>query len=242
MWLLLCFAAIGFSILLGLQFPKDVEWWVAMPLFAGPILVAIIVCAVIQARVDRGRRIGEIELLQSMGLHAQLAEDSEATAAFFAPLSHLEASALLKGGATNIRWFAYGEVGGQYMIAFEHEFVTGSGKSTQVHASTCIGFPSDKGGISFIRPRFGERRAYRKAETAFQIGDSEFDKEWVIWGDSNHAAAIFTPQLLTALSDSPKGEWWCIGGGWECCVTKVALDHKNLAKFIAHVNGIARLI
>ncbi len=242
MWLLLVFGAIGFSMFLGFQFPKNVEWWVAVPVFGGPILIAIIACAIIQARIDKNRRQRMLDLLQSMGLEASMADNKEVGAAFFAQLAHLEASALLRDGATNLRWFARGPIGAQYMVVFEHEYVTGSGKTTQVHTSTCVGFPSDKWGVTFIRPRLGEGRHYRKTEAAFELGDAEFDKEWVIWGERSHADAMFTPELLAALANSPRGEWWCIGGGWECCLTRNALDAENLGKFVAHVNAIARLI
>lgn len=242
MWLLLVFGAIGFSMFLGFQFPKNVEWWVAVPVFGGPILIAIIACAIIQARIDKNRRQRMLDLLQSMGLDAYADENKEAAAAFFAQLAHLETSAMLRDGAANLKWFAQGSIGEQYVVAFEHEYVTGSGKTTQVHTSTCVGFPSDKGGITFIRPRFGEARSYRKFETAFKLGDEEFDKEWIIWGERNYADAMFTPELLVALADSPRGEWWCIGGGWECCLTRNALDAENLGKFVSHVNAVAKLI
>ncbi len=241
MWLLLVFGAIGFSIFLGFQFPKDIGW-IAVPIFGGPTLAAIIACAIIQSRIDKNRRTRMLDLLRSMGIEASMADNKEAAAAFFTPLGHLESVALLRDGATNLRWFAHGSIGGQYMIAFEHEYVTGSGKTTQVHTSTGVGFPSEKGGITFIRPRIGEARQYRKHEQAFKLGDAEFDKEWIIWGERSYADAMFTPELLAALANSPRGEWWCIGCGWECCLTRNALDAENLGKFVSHVNGIAKLI
>ena len=241
MWLLLVFASIGFSVFVSFQMPQDAGW-IMLPVFMVPILAAIVTCAVIQHRIDKNRRLEMVALLQSMGLESTMADDKEAAAAFFSKLAHLETSAMLRDGGARLQWYGYGEIGGQYMVAFEHEYVTGSGRNTQVHTSTCVGFPSEKGGLSFMRPRFGERRAFRKSTDAFDLGDEEFDKEWVLWGTQSYVDSIFSPELVAALSDSPKGEWWCIGGGWKCCITKVALDAENLAKFIAHSNAIARLI
>jgi len=241
MWLLLVLGAVVFSILISLQLPKDAGW-VTLPVFVVPILAAIISCAVLQAKLDKNRRVGMLSLLSSMGLETYLADNKDAAAAFFAQVAHLEASAMLRDGATNLKWFAQGSVGGQYLVAFEHEYVTGSGKTTQVHTATCVALPSDKGGVTFFRPRFGERRLYRKIDTLFTLGNEDFDKNWVIWGGKQYADAMFTPELLGALENSPKGEWWCIGAGWECCITRNALDQQNLAKFMSHATAIAGLI
>jgi hypothetical protein len=149
---------------------------------------------------------------------------------------------MLRDGASNIQWFATGEIAGQAMAVFEHEYITGSGKSTQVHTSTCVSFPSEKGGVTFMRPRFGEARIYRKNKVAFKLENEEFDSRWIIWGERKFADAFFSQELISALRNSPAGEWWCIGAGWKCCLTRNPLDPENLGKFIAHANSIAKLI
>jgi hypothetical protein len=241
MWLLLIFGSIAFSIVLGFQFPKDIGW-IALPIFGLPILATIIICAIIQARIDKSRRMKIIEFLRSLKFDASIADDRTVAAAFFTSLAHLETSATLRGGANNIQWFATGEIAGQPMVAFEHEYITGSGRSTQVHTSTCVAFPSDKGGVTFMRPRFGEARVYRKNDMAFKLENEEFDSRWVIWGEKKFADAFFSQELMIALRNSPSGEWWCIGGGWECCLTRNALDGENLGRFISHANSIAKVI
>jgi len=176
--------------------------------------------------------------LESLGLQFIHDPTPEAKTAFFEPIQHLERTAGLSGGASNLKWIAYGPIVGRQSLIFEHEFVTGSGKSTQVHNNTGVCWVSNLGWLTLIRPRIGEGRALERSHEEIHVADPVFDKNWIIWGEPETASLVLTDSIRAELSDSPRGEVWCFGGGWACCIFRNALDEVNFPKFVQRSGNV----
>jgi hypothetical protein len=238
MWLLLVFIGIAVGIGSASQLPKDFGPWI-LAVASAPILVGIIIAAVLQHRIDKNRRAGLCQVLRDLGMEAHLHPPNEAKSAFFGTLQHLERNASLQSGAANLQWIAFGHLGGRRAMAFEHEYLTGSGKYTQEHVSTCIAWEGSHGWLTLVKPRIGEGRALRRVAEEVSIADAKFDRDWIIWGEQAVAIQVLKPDVRQLLSDSPRGEIWCIGGGWSCCIYRNAMDPANLLKFVERAGRIA---
>lgn len=211
--------------------PESVGGWLFVFLTL-PMIVGIVAAATIDHKLTKGRRLRMGSFLESLGLQFIHNPTPEAKTAFFEHIQHLERTAGLSGGANNLKWIAYGPIGGRQALIFEHEHITGSGRSTQVHNSTAVCWVSSLGWLTLIRPRIGEGRALERSHEEIHIADPVFDKNWIIWGEHETAASFITPSIIARLANSPRGELWCIGGGWSCCLFRYSLDERNLPKFI----------
>ena len=236
-WLLFIFAAMGAMIPIAIYTPESVGGWMLLYMTL-PMIVGMGAAAYIDHRLTKGRRMRMGDFFQSLGLHFVFDPPQEAKAAFFEPIQHLESNAGMQGGGTNLKWIAYGAIQGRQALIFEHEFVTGSGKHTQVHYRTGVCWVSNMGWLTLIRPFVGEGRALERSHPEIRVDDERFDKNWIIWGEEAVAHAFLTQEVRGRLADSPRGEMWCIGGGWACCICKHALDEHNLPKFIQRSGDI----
>ena len=236
-WVLCLLGGMAVMFLIAASTPESAGGWLLL-YTSLPIVAAIIIAAIIDRRLTNGRRLRMGKFLQSLGLNFINSPEPEAKAAFFEPIKHLERNAGLSSGATNLQWIAYGPIGGRQALIFEHEFVTGSGKYTQVHNATAVCWVSNAGWLTLIRPRVGEDRAYERQHPEIHVEDEAFDKNWSIWGESEAANRMLSDTLRAKLSDSPRGEMWCFGGGWACCIYRHALNEPNLIKFIQRSGDI----
>jgi hypothetical protein len=216
---------------IAMNVPDSVGGWMLVFLTL-PMIAGIITAAVIDNRLTKSRRLRVGAFLNELGLHFLHDPSPEERSAFFEPIQHLERNAGLQGGAANLKWISYGPIGGRTALIFEHEFVTGSGKHTQVHTRTAVCWVSNLGWLTLIRPFFGEGRALERSHPEIRVADEAFDKDWIIWGEASMADTFITQHVRDLLSNAPRGEMWCIGGGWSCCIYKNALDENNLPKFI----------
>lgn len=249
LWLLLVFAGIGIAIALAATlhpYQNQIGGWI-MAIMTVPILGAIIVAAVIQGRLTKGRHLALGEALQSDGFYFELEPTPESLAEFWGPLQHLVEWAGLQTGSAGIKWIAHAE--GRRVCLFEHEYTTGSGKSTQVHPHTLVCFYggleepvgarlANVGSLAATRPGFGETRAILRGAQDLQTGDAELDKNWVILGDPAMATLFFTDEVRRRLADSPKGERWLLGANWSVCVCRGHLDAENLRLFLQRARGV----
>lgn len=231
LWVLMFAIGLGVGIAFATQLPNDSGAWpfVAMSL---SILAGVIAAAVMQSRIDKNRRASLCSVLQGLGMTALISPSPQEKATFFDQLAHLETTAGLQSGSANLQWIAYGTIGTKVALAFEHEYLTGSGEYTQTHIATCIAWVGAPGWLTLIRPRVGEGRALERAHEEIRLTDEKFDKDWIIWGEPEAATQVLTPYFRQRLADSPRGEMWCIGGGWSCCLFKYEMDAQNLLKFI----------
>lgn len=176
-------------------------------------------------------------LLPANGFRCVLGPGTAQREAFLAPLRHLEPGLDLRNSPAGLEWMAELEMAGGKVLLFEFEFATGSGKTSRVHVRTVLAVSAGIAeigrlpGFVAVRLPWLERRAVRKSEMQ-SSALAAIAKAWSLFGDAATGARFFTQRVQEELARSPKGESWCIGGGWACCVFRDYLDADNLAVFL----------
>jgi hypothetical protein len=238
-WILAIFIGIVVGIGAASQAQESWGMWI-LALASAPILAGVIIAAIIDNRLTKGRqrRIGAF--LESLGLTFVLHPEPDVKQAFFGQVQQLEHNAGLHHGGANLQWIAYGAIQGRQALIFEHEFLTGSGEHVQIHVHTAVCWVGNQPWLTLIRPRVGEGRRLERSHPELHVANEVFDKNWIIWGE-DAGLGLITDALMSRLSDSPRGEMWCFGGGWACCLYKHLLNEKNLANFIQRSGNVAFL-
>jgi hypothetical protein len=220
-------------------------WTVALALL--PLFLAVGTGLTIMSRLNR-RRIGQVSTrLRSLGFQVVEKPSADERSQFAAPIAHLLPTLGLQTGATGIKWFAVEQEPATKARLFEHEFVTGSGKTTQEHHHTVIVWPAGHrdlhdAGIPtapwFFMGRFTGliRRATRKRELKLPEF-ADVARTWSLVGDATTAARFLTPEIRRILDHSPKNEAWSVGAGWVCCEFKGTLDAENAERFLTHARS-----
>lgn len=204
----------------------------AYPLVRFPILGAIGAGIWAVARLDHRRKLAIKKRLEDLDFRVALEPSAEQKEAFYAPLEHLTSWLNLRHGAASIDWLA----SSQEVGVFEHQYVTGSGRSTQEHLHTVAAFP-----IPVFVPKvtIAQRRQYwlsrltRKREDLFQIGEDAFDGAWILMGEASTGAKVFNADVRALMDNAPKGESWLIGGNYFVVAFSGALTTENLEAFLA---------
>jgi hypothetical protein len=168
---------------------------------------------------------------------------------FAAPLAHLLVPTLgLRTGAAGIQWCcAIGE-GAAALRLFEHEFVTGSGRTMNIHRHTVAAWPAGHpeigDGALATAPWFFmrwiswlARHSIRNRELK-QAEFADLAKAWSLLGDAGTGGRFLTPAVRAQLGQSARGEGWCLGAGWVCCYANGALMPEQLDRFLAHARTV----
>lgn len=198
----------------------------------------------------RRRRVGGIRwMLEREGYTVSAEPDDAAKTAALAGMPHLEAWLWLKDGYRNIKWTAQSRDG--WVRIFEHQFTTGSGKSTQSHERTVIirGPVRPEARLYLHRMgRFEHWQTSRSAGADITVGDVDFDKKWRVTGDPAWAGFVLTSPVKRLLADAPKGEIWTLGGGVMAFCFQGYADAESLAvmlrrsrDFVAELHPDVRL-
>lgn len=218
-------------------------------LFAIPPACALVIGLTIAFSRHRRRMTGLQKELTALGFQAEMkpSQDPKATmSTLWNLIQPLSSSLWIQGGPKNIRWLAVPRDDAAANAEarcwlFEFEYVTGSGKATQVHHRTIALWPANYPGLpatalgrepGFWMGRHGwlQRRASRKAslppETLGGLG-----RIWTLQGSTATGERFVTPATRASLQQSPKGECWSLGGGWTACFFKNRLDGPNLRLF-----------
>lgn len=201
---------------------------------AGAFLLSLIVAVLSIRRLQRRRWESTARALEPHGWLLTPRPDEPARAAAFAPIAHLERWADLRHGARGILMAALRRDSQARLL--EHEYTTGSGKSTQVHTHTLIAWqvPPWWPLVRFAREgrlqAWVNRRAHGEDPA---IGDADFDKAFRISGDEPFACELLTPIARAELMRAPKGESWVIGGGWAVMLYKGPLNAPNTSLFLS---------
>ncbi|MDP3071432.1 MAG: hypothetical protein Q8N18_14170 [Opitutaceae bacterium] len=107
-----------------------------------PLVLALIFGAWLLLRFKR-LRIGVIATrLGTKGLRVAAKPSAAEQAEFAAPLGHLLPTLNLQNGPAGIQWCATHGTGATALRLFEHEYCTGSGKTTQSHLHTVAAWPA----------------------------------------------------------------------------------------------------
>ncbi|MBL8990815.1 MAG: hypothetical protein JNJ48_04455 [Phycisphaerae bacterium] len=236
LWLVIVLGGIAGSI--GLLFAiygpnRQGSPWLIFGLIAGGVVASIALGLVITHSLERRRWSAAAAQLAAEGWTMAWDLEDAARSAAFAPVAHLEAWLGLQTGAGGIRWAATRQGGAAVM--FEHEYTTGSGKSTQTHTHTVLAWraPPWWPMIRFTRVgRFEHWQLKRIAGQDISLGDEAFDKAWRIDGDAPFARRLGTPSFREALRRAPVGEGWVLGGGWAVMCCRAPLDGPNTLQFV----------
>lgn len=222
---------IGLAFLLPKSTPKGFH--VALAL--GPFVVAFVGMLVWVLMRNRARKRVIAELLTSDGFTTTLKPDLASATTLFTPIAHVRS--IITRGPEYINWMASQDLGpGAQVRVFEHEYTTGSGKSTQVHQHTVVAWPAPAGWPMVELHRTGGLQRWwdrRRGRLDIEVGQEQFDKMWrVACANEDFVKAMLAGDARTVLTNSPKGESWIIGHGHVCCIAKGVLDIHNLRLFI----------
>ncbi len=215
--------------------------------FVGMILLAVL----ITGRIQRGRRRRIADRLGVQGWNFNLHPAEAEKSAFLAPLEHLLPSLDLRIGPGGLIWLATMETATGTARLFEYEFVTGSGKTAQVHQRTVLAWPAGDPALpgaslghlpGFKATRFGwlERRAVRKEELK-DPAFADLAEHWSFFGDAGTGARFLTPAVRAELDRAPQGESWGVGGNFVCMVFRHFMDAENLTFFLDRFRQIMKL-
>ncbi|MBX3743594.1 MAG: hypothetical protein KF712_21590 [Akkermansiaceae bacterium] len=242
-WLVICLCGVAGQIALMMSVPafKTMGPVQAFALGSLPFFVALALAYVVTGRLKRGRFRRISGTLTPMGFDLALKPGPEGKKEFFAPLEPLQKWMDLRPGADGIEWF--GTRTGQHgeVRLFEYEYVTGTGKGTQIHMRTIVAFPADRqvptgcalgrlDGFRVARMSWWTRRLWAK----HSLKDGVFGRldGWVSTGDAETGRLFLSPGVMDQLRSAPRGESWYIGGGWVCCVYDDPLEPQDLVKFM----------
>lgn len=221
--------------------------WVVLAC-AVPLLASLIFGFWIYQRAKRNRIGLIVARLGTNGLSVLPKPAPAQQEEFAAPLAHLlPALGLAKTGAAGIQWLCAHGTGAAAVRIFEHEYVTGSGRTTNVHTHTVAAWPAGHPEIGdpalatapwFILARTSWllRRVTRQQE--LQHPDfADLAKDWSIRGDEATARRFLTPAVRAQLQQSAHGEAWSVGAGWVCCSSNGLLTAEQLERFLAHARA-----
>lgn len=215
---------------------------------AMPFLASLFIGWSVMAKRTRARHGQLARELDSLGFVFHRTSDQESRSVFAKPFISVLPSLGLRTGADGVRWGATPRESKGRLWVFEHEFVTGSGKTTQIHPHTIIVWGGEHPDIRdrtlpegrwFALHRLSglRRRALRDVE----LKDSAFDqirRDWVPTGDATNGLAFLQPAVRAELERAPKGEAWHLGAGGVFMTFQGTLEAKDLSGFIAHAHAV----
>lgn len=202
-------------------------WTVALPfvvMIGLPTLVGLV-----QMRRNRARATRLAQALGAVGWRVDPQPDLSKRAAHYQKAQALvERMHLLRPGLPGFAWIAW-EVDGMLdrpdgAIAFEYEYVVGSGRSAQSHVLVVIAWPEGHAElapdwarleqVTLGRPGWRERRLF--ADQGAPPGEFAARLPGVLsYGSAlSGDRALRHPGVFEALRQAPKGECWQFGGGW----------------------------
>ncbi len=206
-----------------------------------PAVVAFLIGWVICRGMHRRRAAGVEKKLTALGFQPCMEPTLEEKTAVWTPLLPVVGWLSLQGGASNIQWLASQQAGNGTAWIFEFQYITGSGKTTQIHGRTVVAWPAADSPLPGAR--LGKRPGFlmsrlnwleKRAAKDTQLQDPSFADlagNWTFFGDASTGIAFLTAEVRAELRRSPKGESWSIGRGWACVAFKSSLDGDNLGKF-----------
>lgn len=251
-WLAICLAGVAGQIAVMVYLSSSglinrMGAWVFLPACL-PFFIALAIGWKVLSQFNRNRLARLKHTLESRDWKMIERPGETEKTEFAAPLIHLFPTLQLLHGAALIEWFAVQTNGSVNMRLFEHEYVTGSGKYTQVHHHTIVAFPSGHPEVGdadlptapwFLIGRYPWlRRRVLKKDSLQDPAFADVPEQWVLHGAVPTGTRFLTPKVRAQLEQSPEGEEWCLGSGWIICSFKGTLDSENIERFLAHARRI----
>ncbi|MEO5957531.1 MAG: hypothetical protein ABIZ49_04985 [Opitutaceae bacterium] len=253
LWVAICFT--GLAVEVGfVMWLSTTNRWSIMPwgwllvLAVLPFVAAVGFGVFVMARLKR-QRLGQLVApCWELGFALNPNLTVEQKTALFVPLAPLVSQLDLRFGAERVVWIAPSSQQGNAELLFEHEYVTGSGKFTQVFTHTVVAWPVSHASIqgthlatalpfAVAYDRVLRRRAWAKVACDVPALD-ELAKRWRVYGSPEAATRFLTPAARTELARAPVGERWYVGNGWLCCLYASNLDAQNLPAFVKHARHV----
>lgn len=241
-WVWLIIVLLGIACQIGTMlflhpYQDQLQAWILVIAIA-PFIIAVIVAVVITSRMRRRRIAGIQAALSQRGLEVDINPSANVRALVEPHLNSLTWGLDLRTGSGGLQWIAYSPE----MLIFEHEFITGSGKHTQVHHKTVVALAKvdeHRPWMIAINRRFGEARLYKsRFGEDIEIGEPIFDKRWLLFGSEGAVNTFMSLDVRMNLADSPKGEGWYIDANWVVTFFPFRMDGENVAKFIERAQAI----
>jgi hypothetical protein len=153
----------------------------------GGILVMLLVGAFIQTRLEQRRREAVQKALRDLGLSSDRAV-STLYAALLAPIERLA-----QQRADSVEWAAQGVVNGVELIALEHEYTTGSGKSKSTHRHAVVSIPVPEAwpALTITAENFFHKIGDLFGSRDIRVEDDQFNRRYRIKSDSEDFAILF---------------------------------------------------
>ncbi|MBS0659129.1 MAG: hypothetical protein JSR82_12880 [Verrucomicrobia bacterium] len=202
-------------------------WAIVLPLavmIGLPVLVGVV-----QVRRNRARARSLGQVLAGAGWRVDPQPELSKRAAHYQRAQTLvERMHLIRPGLPGFAWIAW-EVDGTLdrpdgAVAFEYEYVVGSGKSAQSHVLVVIAWPeghpelapgwAELERVTLGRPGWRERRLF--SDQGAPPGEFAERLPGVLsYGSALSGDRVLRhPAVQEALREAPKGECWQFGGGW----------------------------
>jgi hypothetical protein len=221
-------------------------WAIAIGL--APLFIAMLIGWISIARLNRQRVQNVVAELRRHGFDVLEKPTEVERLQFAAQMIPLFKALNLRTEAAGIQWCAVQGAGSHRAVLFEHEFFTGSGKSTREHHHTVLAWPAghpdigDPGlatGPWFFMGQYAwlMRREVRDRELKLPEF-ADLAKTWSLLHDSGTAARFLTPKVRAALERAPKQEAWAMGAGWVSCSFNGTLNAAGIGPFTAHARSV----
>jgi len=241
MWFLVIMGGLAISLTCAMLLEdKNLGGWM-LAVFTLPIACSFVFAWLNHNRLVRQRLARLAALFESRGIKLNPNPSGPQRRNFYEPISFLTDWMGLQNGADSIEWLATS----QTVAAFEHIFVTGAGRNVQEHLETVIIVPSPietHGGMTARRAGYSLKRVWRNSESRFEIGDPEFDGNWVLLGNPDIARWFLITQVRQILADAPAIESWIASNHYICLSVDGTLDAKAMAVCLDRALSVAKTI
>lgn len=251
-WLAICLAGVAAEIAVLVYLTSSglidrLGGWALIPACL-PFFVAVGIAWKVLATFNRQRLAQLKQLFERKGWTMNERPSESEKSDFAAPLLHLFPTLQLLQGTARIEWFALPTPGLSALRLFEHQYVTGSGKTTQVHYHTVAAWPSGHPAVGdaglttapwFLMGTYPwlTRRVLKK-NSLHDPAFVDVPPRWILQGSTPTGVRFLKPHVPTELERAPEGEEWSLGAGWIVGSFKGTLDAENMERFLVHAAAI----
>lgn len=210
-------------------------------LYFSPALLTITIGYLVVTRRQRRRMASLEQAFGTLNYKLVTRPSPEERQHLWSLIGFLASDLDIIGGAGKIQWLARPNHGEEKAWIFETQHTTHNGKNTRIHHRTILAWPDGNPGLpgthlghepGFLMSRLSwlDRRAVKKDELD-HLGFQGLKHRWSIHGNAETGCRFLTPATRMELAHSPKGESWCLGGGWVCCIFRDILKGDDFIRF-----------
>lgn len=203
----------------------------------GVLIVIVVALIVIAKRHERLRLEAITAALASRGLHLTKPDSLRPTA----PAVALAPLPKLVSRPERTRWSAEGTLDGLDLVALEHHYTTGGGKSRQTHNHAVVSFPVP---TSWPQLDASPEHFFHKIGELFgskdiKVDDDAFNKRYRVTGGSEDFALLFlAPEIQALMLAWDKHLTLAVGNGRLCVVRNT---HPTAEQWLALLDAAVAL-